>query len=352
MQDWIKAYGMALETRASGYTQKPFISSVFFGGGTPTLMPPALVASIVEKIAALFPVAGDIEITMEANPTSSEKKAFADFKKAGVNRLSLGVQSLNDADLNFLGRRHTVSEALSALDSAASLFERFSFDLIYARPGQTPKEWEAELRQALQFAKGHLSLYELTIETGTAFEKQQKRGVFKMPDEEQASDMLMQTFSQMREAGIPAYEVSNFASAGQECRYNMQTWSYADYIGIGPGAHGRIHTDTKKLATYDEPVPARWMAAVFNQGHGTKESSELTDQDQFEEAVMAGLRMRRGFSIAELEKVTGKPFAESVNKDRLCALIEQNLITEQKGRILVTEKGLAFTDGLARALLS
>ncbi len=237
------------------------VSSVFFGGGTPSLMAPATAAALIERIGQRWVLAGDAEITLEANPTSVEAERFRDFRAAGVNRASLGVQALDPAALTFLGRGHSVGEAIAAIALARRQFPRFSFDLIYARPGQEPAQWDAELKQALSLAGDHLSLYQLTIEKGTAFHTAHARGDFAIPDDDRAGMLYELTQLRLNEAGLPSYEISNHARPGGESRHNLVYWRYGDYVGIGPGAHGRLTLGGAKVATRQLRLPETWLAA-------------------------------------------------------------------------------------------
>ena len=279
------------------------LSSIFFGGGTPSLMMPHTVGDLLDKIAALWPVESACEITLEANPSSVESDRFEGYRIAGVNRVSLGVQSLSDEQLRFLGRLHTAAEARQALEVAGGHFERMSFDLIYARPGQTEFEWRSELREALALARGHLSLYQLTIEPETAFFDLYRRGKLRVPGPDLSADLYTLTQEMCEAAGLPAYEVSNHAAPGQESRHNLIYWRYGDYLGIGPGAHGRLTVGARKYATAAEKAPAAWYAKVNECGSGCEEHFELHSRQQAEEAVLMGLRLREGLD-------SGSPFGE------------------------------------------
>ena len=289
----------AAETRA-----RP-ISSIFFGGGTPSLMASRTVGALLDKIAALWPVESRCEITLEANPSSVESARFAGYRSAGVNRVSLGVQSLSDEQLRFLGRLHTAAEARQALEVAGRHFERISFDLIYARPGQTESEWRAELGEALALASGHLSLYQLTIEPETAFFDLHRRGKLRVPGPDSAADLYTITQELCEVAGLPAYEVSNHAAPGEESRHNLTYWRYGDYLGIGPGAHGRMTVGGKKHATAAVKAPAAWHAKVRECGSGCEEHLDLDPRQQAVEAVLMGLRLREGLDLGALAAKTG-----------------------------------------------
>lgn len=268
------------------------ISSIFFGGGTPSLMAPETVAAIIAEVQALWPTQGEMEITLEANPTSVEAEKFRAFRKAGVNRVSLGIQSLKAEALKFLGREHSAEEALKAVTLAAEIFPRYSFDLIYALPGQSLAAWEAELREALGRARGHLSLYQLTIEENTAFHHAYHVAQqFALPDEACAAELYALTNRIMAENGMAAYEVSNYAAPGQESLHNLSYWRGTGYIGIGPGAHGRVDADGERLATRTLKSPERWIDAVQYQGHGLEEVLTLSAQERAEEKLLMGLRL-------------------------------------------------------------
>jgi oxygen-independent coproporphyrinogen-3 oxidase len=272
------------------------ITSIFFGGGTPSLMEPRTAATILDEIAKYWPVDADCEITLEANPTSSEAGKFADFRQAGINRLSLGVQSLRDEALKFLGRAHDAGQARRAIDLAAKNFPRFSFDLIYARRDQTLDSWEVELREALTLTGGHLSAYQLTIEPNTAFHTLAGRGEKITAPDDAAAFMYERTQAIMREAGLPAYEISNHAAPGNESRHNLTYWTYGDYIGIGPGAHGRYATNGIRLATEAHRAPDVWLRHVNENGHGLREANPVDDATAKREAVLMGLRLTQGIS--------------------------------------------------------
>ncbi|MGB0719983.1 MAG: radical SAM family heme chaperone HemW, partial [Bdellovibrionales bacterium] len=293
---WAAAYVGALSYYA-GMVPDRRVESIYFGGGTPSLMSPATVESIIATVRDLWPCADDLDVTLEANPTSVERDRFRDFAAAGVNRLSLGVQALNDADLAFLGRKHSAAEAINALEVAKSAFDRVSFDLIYARPGQSLQDWEGELRRAAALAGGHLSLYQLTIERSTPFYYDHAQGKFHIPDDDLAADFYTLTQDVLDQAGLPAYEVSNHAAAGSESRHNLIYWHYRDYIGIGPGAHGRLTLDGQKHAMRDHHAPEIWLDRVAAQGHGAHPYDVLSEKDQVFEAVMMGLRLRSGMII-------------------------------------------------------
>jgi oxygen-independent coproporphyrinogen-3 oxidase len=294
---------------------------MFFGGGTPSLMPPETVGALIARTRQLWDAAHDIEITLEANPTSVEARRFAALADAGVNRASLGVQALDEAALKFLGREHSVDEALGALDVARRHFDRHSFDLIYARPGQTAEAWAAELERALALAGEHLSLYQLTIERGTRFFAEHARGAFTLPGEEQAAEMFELTQGRLAAAGLPAYEISNHAQPGAACRHNMIYWRYQDYVGVGPGAHGRFAEGDAKRASRRISGPEGWLAAVEKDGHGTAETLAVTGRDKVEEALMMGLRLADGIDRATFAANAGADPVEALGEARLAPLI-------------------------------
>jgi len=278
---------------------------VFFGGGTPSLMPPATAAAVLERAAAHWPAASDLEVTLEANPTSVEAGRLADFRAAGVNRVSMGVQALDDRALKFLGRGHDAAEARAAVAIAARLFDRFSFDLIYARPGQSVAAWERELDEALAMAGEHLSVYQLTIEQGTAFATAYARGDFALPDDETAGALYEATQARLDAAGLAPYEISNHARPGAACRHNLVYWRYGDYVGVGPGAHGRVTLAGAKHATRQRRAPETWLAAVEAAGHATEECVPLGADERREEVLMLGLRLAEGVARARFLRETG-----------------------------------------------
>jgi oxygen-independent coproporphyrinogen-3 oxidase len=327
------------------------LSSIFFGGGTPSLMPPETVTAVIARARHHWSFAPDIEITLEANPISVEAEKFEGFKAAGVNRVSLGVQSLDPAALKALGREQSVDEALAAVTLAKAHFKRVSFDLIYARPGQTMADWEAELKQALKLAAGHLSLYQLTIEEGTAFANAYARGQLKMPDEDLAADLFELTQKMMEAAGMPAYETSNHAARCEESRHNLVYWRYQDYVGIGPGAHGRISTTGQFLATAQLKKPEAWLEAVEAQGHASDSEESLDQQTRAEEMLMMGLRLSEGISESWFEARIGKPLDDVINRAALDDLADQGLVTRSNGILRVTAKGRPLLNAITGQLL-
>jgi oxygen-independent coproporphyrinogen-3 oxidase len=313
---WRDAYLKSIRHYA-GLMKRAEVASVFFGGGTPSLMDPALVGAMIDEVRAQFTCVPEMEISLEANPTSVEAGKFEAFAKAGVNRVSLGVQALNDKDLKFLGREHSAAEALQAIEIAQKYFERMSFDLIYARPGQTLKGWEKELRRAAGLSSGHLSLYQLTIERNTPFYYAAEQGRFSVPKEDLAADFYTVTQDVLAEEGLPAYEVSNHAAPGQECAHNMIYWHYEDYIGIGPGAHGRITLDGVKHATRDHPAPEIWLEYVGKRNHGAHPFQAIGPYERALEALMMGLRLREGLALAKLEQAFGAGWRGFLDEEKL-----------------------------------
>ena len=311
------------------------VTSIFFGGGTPSLMLPQTVAAILEAIARHWIVQSDAEITLEANPTSVEAENFAGYRSAGVNRLSLGVQALDDRSLKSLGRQHTAEEALAALELAKQHFARVSFDLIYAREGQTAIEWEAELRRALDHAADHLSLYQLTIEEGTPFAARHATGSLRIPDGDQASELYRLTQALCEAAALPAYEVSNHARLGSESRHNLLYWRGHDYAGVGPGAHSRITTGGTKRAMSAIKSPEAWLTQVEASGRGFDSVETLSAADSADEYLLMGLRLSEGIDLARLAAIGGS----SLDDARIRALEAEGLLARRDTRLAATPKG-------------
>ncbi len=323
------------------------LTSIFFGGGTPSLMPPSLVAALLDEAERLWGFSAGLEITLEANPSSVEAANFADLASAGINRVSLGVQSLEDETLHWLGRLHSSIEALAALEVAQSAFSRVSFDLIYALPGQTADQWEAQLTRALGFGTSHLSLYQLTIEPGTRFETDVRQGRFQPLGDEEAAQLYDQTRAMTAAAGLPAYEVSNHARAGQESRHNLTYWRYQDYAGIGPGAHGR----RGGFATTRHKKPENFLKAVDARGHGIAEQSHLSPRDCAAEAILMGLRLAEGLDLAALEARFDIPRWSMLSKDAVETYSDLGFVWQREDRIGVEGKGLAVLNTLIAALV-
>jgi oxygen-independent coproporphyrinogen-3 oxidase len=323
------------------------VTSIFFGGGTPSLMEPATAGALIERVAELWPVAPDLEVTLEANPSTVEAGRFRDFRAAGINRLSLGVQALNDADLRFLGRRHDAGEALAALAVAGRLFPRFSFDLIYARPNQTPQAWRDELTRALGLAGDHLSMYQLTIEDGTAFGPAYARGEFELPPEDDQADMFEITQSLTSAAGLPAYEVSNHARPGGECRHNLTYWLGGDYVGIGPGAHGRLNGE----ALRQHRAPDIWLRRVEAEGHATQEREALDAATRAEEMVMMGLRLADGIDAETFAAASGQSLWDVLDADGVARMQEGGFLTRTPLGVKATPAGMLVLNALTAELL-
>lgn len=336
--DWRDAYVRELRyyRELTGPRQ---IQSVFFGGGTPSLMEPATAALVIDTIADLWGLPQGTEVTLEANPTSVEADKLRGFKLAGVNRVSMGVQALNDADLKTLGRQHSAAEALAAVKTASEIFDRYSFDLIYARPHQTVEAWRDELAAALPYTRGHMSLYQLTIEEGTQYYTLFKRGDLTIPDEETAARMYELTHEMMQDAGMPAYEVSNHARFGDESRHNMVYWRYGDYAGIGPGAHGRLTLDGIKQATRAHRAPEVWLERVRASGHGAHDFEAVDFAERGREALMMGLRLAEGVPITRIEAETGQPFSAFINLRQVKILEDEGLLTFSDGVLAATAQG-------------
>ena len=328
------------------------VTSIFFGGGTPSLMEPATVGAIIDRVARRWPVADRLEVTLEANPTSVEADKFRAFRTAGINRVSLGIQALDDASLKFLGRQHNAAEATGAIELAARTFDRFSFDLIYARPGQTVAAWQAELARALDYAVGHLSVYQLTIEEGTAFYPLHARGDLVLPDEELAGDLYEATQSQLTAAGLPAYEISNHARPGEESRHNLTYWRYGDYVGIGPGAHGRLTLDGGKFATRAHRAPEIWLERVERDGHGAAAPDPIDRDARGTELLMMGLRLSEGVRLARLVEETGRTLDDFVDPAALSRLIEGGFLTRDRDRLSATSEGLQRLNAVLGAILA
>ena len=321
------------------------LASIFFGGGTPSLMPPATIAAIIAAAGRHWTLAPDIEITMEANPNSAEAARFADAAAAGVNRVSIGLQALHDHALRFLGRAHAADEGLRAVDMAQRLFGRVSFDLIYALPGQSEAAWASDLARAIAMGTGHLSLYQLTIEPGTRFETMVRKGDFIPADPDHGAALYELTREMTGAAGIPAYEISNHARPGEESRHNLIYWRYGDYLGIGPGAHGRVHG----RATRRHRKPENWMAAIDARGHGLDEETALPAEERMTEALMMGLRLAEGVDLAALANRLGIQAAFDESAAR--RLVEQGLVRWRDDRIGVTADGMLLLDAILAELL-
>lgn len=324
------------------------LGSIFFGGGTPSLMPPGTIAALIDAAAGHWSFADDIEITMEANPNSAEAARFAQVARAGINRFSLGLQALDEPALRFLGRAHDVREGLAALEAAQRSVDRVSIDLIYARPGQSLADWEAELARALAFGTDHLSLYQLTIEPGTRFDTDVRKGEFIPADPDHAAELFELTQAMTNAAGRPAYEVSNHAAPGQESRHNLAYWRYADYAGVGPGAHGR----RGGLATVRHRKPENWMSAMARNGHGLSEERALAPDEQAAEALMMGLRLAEGVDLAALAGRTGLARDTLIDQAAAERLAAHGLLRAEGERLSVTPAGMLLLDGILAQIVA
>jgi oxygen-independent coproporphyrinogen-3 oxidase len=327
------------------------VTSIFFGGGTPSLMEPSTAAAVIDRVAERWTVAPDIEITLEANPSSVESGRFADLAAAGVNRVSLGIQALDDASLAFLGRRHNAGEALDALQVAKRRFGRTSFDLIYARPGQTLAAWRAELARAIEEGTEHLSVYQLTIEEGTRFATLAARGELQMPDEDTQAALYEATQDILGAAGLPAYEISNHARPGAESRHNLTYWRYGDYAGIGPGAHGRLTVDGQKLATRAHRAPEIWLDRVAANGHGAHADEPVGMDARRDELFMMGLRLAEGVSRARLRAELGADVGDLLDSRKLERLVDAGFLALDDERLSATGAGLQRLNAVLVSLL-
>ena len=344
---WRNALVRALETEAAR-TQGRVVNTVFFGGGTPSLMPPDTVAAVIETISRVWHLAPDAEITLEANPTSVEAGRFHGYAEAGVNRVSMGVQALNDVCLKALGRMHTGAEARTAFDIARNVFDRVSFDLIYARMGQSVMEWQGELREALAMAVDHLSLYQLTIETGTRFADLYRLGKLAIPPDDTAAAMYEATQEICGAAGLPAYEISNHARSGAESRHNLIYWRYGDYAGIGPGAHGRLTLPGGRYATETIAGPEAWLNAAERDGTGSAAEVAITPEDQATEYLLMCLRLREGADMQRYKALGGT----AINPERITRLAGDGMLQQHGTRLIATPQGRIVLNAVLAALLA
>ncbi len=363
---WAQSYLKELDYIAD-MTPNREVTSIFFGGGTPSLMKPKTVEMIIDHIQKKWRLSNNVEITLEANPTSIEAEKFEAFKLAGVNRVSIGVQSLRDKDLKFLGREHSADEAVKAVQTAAKIFDRYSFDLIYARPEQTIEAWRDELAEALNYTNGHLSLYQLTIEQGTPFYAQEKRGEFRIPEADQAGAFYEVTQEILDKANMPAYEISNHAIAGQESVHNQTYWRYDDYVGVGPGAHGRVTLNGRphahkceeavssqtltKYATRVHRAPDVWLDYVAKNGQGYHEFIEINNDEKLIELMMMGMRLREGVALAKIEVETGQDWRMVLAQDKIQHLVDEKMVIVSKTHIMPTIEGMQRLNALLAYLL-
>jgi len=344
---WLSAILRELEWTANLQgAARPTVDTVFFGGGTPSLISGKSIAAIIDTIAQRWSLTREVEITLESNPASVEADRFRDYRAAGVNRLSLGVQALNDADLKFLGRLHNVAEAKAALNVAMSTFDRVSLDLIYARPRQTATQWRQELREALAFETEHLSLYQLTIEEGTPFAAQARAGALTVPDEDCAASLYEVTQELTGQAGRPAYEISNHARPGAECRHNLLYWRYGEYAGVGPGAHGRLNIEGKRVATFCEKLPERWRQNVERDGHGIAEQVEIAPHDAAREHLLMNLRLAEGIDYVNYQARWGV----ALDAAGMRPLIDEGFLDLAGGRLRATPRGRLVLNSIIGAI--
>jgi putative oxygen-independent coproporphyrinogen III oxidase len=343
---FVRAFETEIATTAARVPGRT-VSTIFFGGGTPSLMQPSSVQAILDAIAKHWTVASDVEVTLEANPTSVEATRFRGYRAAGVNRVSLGVQALDDSALKELGRMHTAQEALDAVAVARSIFERYSFDLIYARPRQTLEAWSAELKRAISEAAEHLSLYQLTIEPGTPFFGLHKAGKLAIPNDDLGRELYDLTLSICDREGLPAYEISNHARMGAECRHNLVYWRGHEYAGIGPGAHGRLNIDGRRYATETDKKPEAWLTSVEAQGHGLTVDEKLQPSEVADEFLLMGLRLAEGIEPARFTALSGR----DLDPARISYLREGGAVeTTQDGRLRVTQSGFPLLDAVVADL--
>jgi putative oxygen-independent coproporphyrinogen III oxidase len=344
---WVDGILTELDWVAQHQTQCPVVETIFFGGGTPSLMSGKSVGRVLQKIAALWPMANDPEITLEANPASADAARFADYRAAGVNRVSLGVQALNDADLKKLGRLHDVAEAKAALKLAMAHFSRVSLDLIYARPGQGDAQWRDELKQALSFGTDHLSLYQLTIEPETPYALLHRNGQLQIPSDDIAAGLYETTQEMTEAAGLPAYEISNHARPGQESRHNLIYWRYGDYAGVGPGAHGRVDLGGQRTATAAIKLPERWRDTVAKNGQGFAEQFAVSDPDAAREHLLMNLRLAEGLDLAGYERRWGvRPDAT-----KIADLTQQGFLQQDGDVLTATPAGRLLLNRVIEELL-
>ncbi len=346
--EWAAAYCQEIERIGAKTVSKP-LKSVYFGGGTPSLMDPETVNTILTKARETWAFSNDIEITLEANPTSVEAGRFSGYRQAGVNRVSMGIQALNDHDLRKLGRLHSAAEARAAFDIAGNVFDRISFDLIYARQNQTLAQWRSELTEALNMSADHLSLYQLTIEKGTAFARRQAAGgLHDLPQEDLAADMYELTQELTNSAGFHAYEVSNHAKTGAESRHNLIYWQAGDYAGVGPGAHGRLTLGGKRYATEAHSNPKTWLKAVRESGNGDLASTVQSADERADEYLMMGLRIREGIDLNRYEKIAGK----SININKINGLEQIGMVKVNENHLKATTEGRPVLNAIIRELLT
>jgi putative oxygen-independent coproporphyrinogen III oxidase len=328
------------------------LRSIFFGGGTPSTMEPETVGLLLQDARALFDVRDDVEVTLEANPTSVETSRLAALRDCGVNRISIGIQSLEAAPLEMLGRRHSVAQAIAALEIARGIFPRVSFDLIYARPGQSLAAWRSELRRALELVADHLSLYQLTIEPGTKFESLHRQGAIVLPEDDLAAALYDATQEEAARFGLLPYEISNYAKPGAESRHNLRYWRYGDYAGIGPGAHGRLDLRGTLTATRRHRAPEYWADRVEQSGHGMTDEIALDADEKCREMLLMGLRLAEGVPADRFQARTGRSLRSALDADGLRRASEEGYVTWHDGRLIATSEGRRRLDALLPFLVA
>ncbi|MEN8237090.1 MAG: radical SAM family heme chaperone HemW [Pseudomonadota bacterium] len=337
-QAWLAGYLKELRFYA-GTLPHQTIKSIFFGGGTPSLMDPKIVEIILNEVTQLWSLPKDLEITLEANPQTVEIGKFKDFHAAGINRVSLGIQSLDDTELKFLGRLHDATQAMKAITVARQVFMRYSLDFIYALPGQSPKKWQASLAQIAPLLQGHISAYQLTIEPGTAFHTLHQRGEWTLPDEEISAQLYEMTRDVLGQHGFQAYEISNYARTGGKSQHNLTYWRYQDYLGIGPGAHGRLTKQGQKYATYNHKAPEVWLEKVGQSGFATKKTEVLSSTEKAKEMLMMGLRLEEGVQLERFRKETGHHLEQFCVPESLASLKQEGLIELDTQVLRATQQG-------------
>ncbi len=356
---WQNAYLKEIDYY-NNYLQNKIIKTIYFGGGTPSLMNLKTLEAILNKLSKDYKIAKNCEITIEANPASSEIKKFKNFKTLGINRISIGIQSFDENRLKFLGRKHDKNQAISAIHYAQKIFDNYSFDLIYATKNQTLNDWEKELDFALKFKPPHISLYQLTIEKGTDFYSQTKKGEIKTTQDEMAEKLYFQTQNTLEKNGIFRYEVSNFARRGFESKHNLNYWNYGEYLGIGAGAHSRINLDlpqpnnkfTPRTAIYDIHNPENWLKTTLKENVGIQKKIELTQQQMLEEMLYMGLRIKNGIKLKNFKAILGKDFSEIFDKKTLQFLENQNLIKLSKTKLKATKNGIMLHSAITKKIIN
>lgn len=348
---WLNAYKQEISYFRDKLSKKK-IQSIFFGGGTPSLMQPNTVEGIINFLSDIGIVSNSTEITLEANPTSYETEKFKEFKSAGINRVSIGVQSLKANTLKILGRTHSKDEAISAIGSASKIFDRYSFDLIYAIPNQTIEDWQNELRDAVKLANGHISLYQLTIEKGTPFYQIFKSGQMQLPSNDTSANMYEWTNEFLKEQNYYSYEISNYAQQGNECLHNLAYWNYNEYLGIGPGAHSRLHNNNHINAIMMLHKPDKWLQNIDRKGHGIQINSSLSQGELIEEIVMMGTRLKEGMSLDTFHKLTGINFDNILHTKNFSHFLKCGLVFKNNTHFGLTGSGLLLHNYLIPRLIS